>query len=120
MKIGERIKECREKANYTQTELANMLGINRANVGMWESYRNKPKLEDVVKLSNIFNVSTDYLLGNEKLIKHQEEYDKYSEFFDIYKQLDFTEKAKVMGYAKARLEAQKEIKDLKIRSGYRG
>lgn len=125
MDIGLRIKECREELGISQAELARILNINRANVGMWESFKNRPKLEDVVKLSEIFNVSTDYLLDVEKNdFKKQmhliAQTDEEKELLTIFKTLSSFEQGKVLGYVKARAEAQSEIKDIKIKTGYRG
>lgn len=64
MEIGERIKELREKKNLTQSELAEMLGFKTyTTVSKWESNDNYPKGRDLKKLSEIFNVTSDYLLG---------------------------------------------------------
>ncbi|MDT2848801.1 XRE family transcriptional regulator [Vagococcus carniphilus] len=64
MEIGDRIKELRERKNLTQSELAEMLGFKTyTTVSKWESNDNYPKGRDLKKLSEIFNVSSDYLLG---------------------------------------------------------
>lgn len=64
--IAERIKFLREQKNYTQTELAKKLGITRSSVNAWEMGISVPSTQYIVELSNMFSVSTDYLLGVEK------------------------------------------------------
>lgn len=64
--IAERIKFLREQKNYTQTELAKKLGITRSSVNAWEMGISVPSTQYLVELSNMFSVSTDYLLGVEK------------------------------------------------------
>lgn len=64
--IAERIKFLREQKSYTQTELAKKLGITRSSVNSWEMGISVPSTQYIVELSNIFSVSTDYLLGVEK------------------------------------------------------
>lgn len=64
--IAERIKFLREQKAYTQTELAKKLGITRSSVNAWEMGISVPSTQYIVELSNIFSVSTDYLLGVEK------------------------------------------------------
>jgi len=64
--IAERIKFLREQKSYTQTELAKKLGITRSSVNSWEMGISIPSTQYIVELSNIFSVSTDYLLGVEK------------------------------------------------------
>lgn len=58
-----RIKNLREELNMTQQELADKLEGAKSTVAMYEKGNRKPSLEVLVKLSNIFNCSIDYLLG---------------------------------------------------------
>lgn len=58
-----RLKELREKAGYSQAQLAMKLGVRQSTVGMWENGTNKPKNAKLEQLANIFGVSIDYLLG---------------------------------------------------------
>ena len=64
--VSDRIKFLREKKNYTQTDLAKKLGITRSSVNAWELGISVPSTQYIVELSNIFSVSTDYLLGVQK------------------------------------------------------
>lgn len=64
--VAERIKFLREQKSYTQTELAKKLGITRSSVNAWEMGISVPSTQYIVELSNIFSVSTDYLLGVER------------------------------------------------------
>lgn len=64
--IAEKIKFLREQKNYTQTELAKKLGITRSSVNAWEMGISVPSTQYIVELSNIFSVTTDYLLGVNK------------------------------------------------------
>lgn len=61
--IADRIKALREQQNKTQTELAKQLGITRSSVNAWEMGISVPSTQYIVELANIFQVSTDYLLG---------------------------------------------------------
>ena len=58
-----RIKLLREEFNYTQQDLANRLQSSKSVIGLYESETRKPSLEILVKLSEIFNCSIDYILG---------------------------------------------------------
>lgn len=58
-----RIKLLREEFNYTQQDLANKLESSKSVIGLYENETRKPSLEILVKLSEIFNCSIDYILG---------------------------------------------------------
>ena len=57
-----RIKLLREEFNYTQQDLANKLESSKSVIGLYENETRKPSLEILIKLSEIFNCSIDYLL----------------------------------------------------------
>ena len=61
--IAERIKNLREQEGLTQTELAKQLNITRSSVNAWEMGISVPSTQYIVELAEIFDVSTDYLLG---------------------------------------------------------
>ena len=58
-----RIKFLREELNMTQQELADKLEGAKSTIAMYEKGDRKPSLEVLVKLSEIFNCSIDYILG---------------------------------------------------------
>ena len=61
--ISDRIKQLREQNSMTQAELAKRLCITRSSVNAWEMGISVPSTQSLVDLANIFDVSTDYLLG---------------------------------------------------------
>ena len=65
--IAERIKELRQARGWTQAELARRMGITRNGINSWEQGLSMPSPGSLVELSRIFLVSTDYLLGVERL-----------------------------------------------------
>ncbi|RXZ02118.1 helix-turn-helix domain-containing protein [Fictibacillus sp. S7] len=62
--IGTRIKRCRQENEFSQEELAQKLDMKRSNVANYESGRVVPPGNVLLEMSNIFNVTTDYLLGS--------------------------------------------------------
>ena len=78
----ERLKTLRLEAKLTQKELAEKLEIGQNTYSYWEKGIRKPVGENLNKLANFFNVSTDYLLGNSN-IKDQKQFDE-----DLEKSLD--------------------------------
>ena len=60
-----KFKSLRKKYNYLQSDVAKKLNVSTSAVGMWEQGRTQPSNDDIKKLANLFNVSTDYLLDND-------------------------------------------------------
>lgn len=65
MKLGEKIALLRKERHWSQEELAMRLDISRQSVSKWESDASIPDLDKVVRLSEIFDVSIDFLLKEE-------------------------------------------------------
>lgn len=63
--FSERIKELRQKKGLTQQKLAEILGIKQNSYSDWETGKNEPSLENLVKLADLFEVSLDWLFGRE-------------------------------------------------------
>lgn len=74
-----RIKMLREELKYTQQDLADRLKCSKSVIGLYESETRKPSLEVLVKLSGIFHVTIDYLLGKSD-IRNPEKIDSDSLF----------------------------------------
>lgn len=62
-----KIKELRTALNYNQVELASKLSVTKQTISNWENDNIQPSIEMLVKLSDFFGVSTDYLLGREDI-----------------------------------------------------
>ncbi len=62
--MGTRIRYLRKKANLTQIELANILNVSNTTLSQYESGQRIPGDDIKIKISDYFNVSIDYLLGN--------------------------------------------------------
>lgn len=58
-----RIKECLDRIGQTQKWLALTMGVKQPSVHDWITGKNKPTAANLERLSKIFHVSTDYLLG---------------------------------------------------------
>lgn len=64
MSLAERIKDSRRIKGYTQRDLAQLLNVKPVTVSAWEVGRNEPSLSMIRKLSEVLNVSFDYLTGS--------------------------------------------------------
>lgn len=65
MILAEKITKLRKQNGWSQEELAAKMNISRQSVSKWESTASIPDLDKIIKLSQIFGVSTDYLLKDE-------------------------------------------------------
>ncbi len=63
MDFGTRLKNLRKQAGLTQQQLATQLGITKSVVSFYELQERSPSPEVLIKLTTIFHVSADYLLG---------------------------------------------------------
>lgn len=64
--FAERIKAEREKMGLSTTDLAKKLGVQKTRISMWETNGTVPRQDMLFKLCELFNVSADYLLGNDR------------------------------------------------------
>lgn len=61
--FGEKLKTLRTEAGMTQTELARRLSITKSVVSYYELQERTPSPDVLIRLADIFHVTTDYLLG---------------------------------------------------------
>ena len=65
MIFADKLIRLRKKAGWSQEELAEQMNVSRQSVSKWEGAQSVPDLEKIIRLSELFGVSTDYLLKNE-------------------------------------------------------
>ncbi|MEA4815487.1 LexA repressor [bioreactor metagenome] len=65
MLFGERLKSLRKSKNLTQVDLASILELDKSSIAKYETLKAIPSLDILMKLAKYFNVSVDYMLGNE-------------------------------------------------------
>ena len=70
MTLGDKLSKLRKESNYTQEQLADVLGVSRQAISKWESNITYPETDRLIRMSELFNCSLDYLL------KDTEETDK--------------------------------------------
>lgn len=60
-----RLKEVRKQKGITQDKLSKILGVSRTTISMWEIGSNQPDNDTLIQLARLFNVTVDYLVGND-------------------------------------------------------
>ena len=89
--IAEKIKELRDRAGYSQAQLAKKLDVTRSSVNAWEMGLSTPTTQYIVALAKLFHVSADYILGiQSEVVISLEGYDKdeVKLIYDLLKCLD--------------------------------
>jgi len=79
MDFKNRLKNCRNKKGWTQEEISKLLKIKRPRYAKYETGENQPDYGVLVKLADLFGVSTDYLLGRD----HDKAYDPPDEISSL-------------------------------------
>ncbi|TCJ80517.1 UNVERIFIED_ORG: DNA-binding XRE family transcriptional regulator [Bacillus cereus] len=89
MIFSERLKEEREKRNWSQHDLAEKIHVSRQSVSKWETGKNYPSIEIIIHLSDLFGITIDELLRSDeeltqKVIEDSKQlaYPKWKVFFD--------------------------------------
>ena len=65
MTLGEKLSKLRKEYNYTQEQLADVLGVSRQSISKWESDIAYPETEKLIELGKLFECSMDYLLKDD-------------------------------------------------------
>ncbi len=66
MDFADNLKRIREAKKLSQQELADKLGVAQSTVGMWESNKRTPKLEELNRMARVLNITVARLLGQSK------------------------------------------------------
>ena len=92
MEFGKRFKYYRQKANLSQQEAAKQIGVKGYQLANYETDRSQPSLEVLLKMSKVYLVSVDRLLGNNMIAnrygKDPQNSDDYIDINDILKVLN--------------------------------
>ena len=91
MSFNEQLTKLRKRNSITQIELANLMNVKQYVISSWETGRSEPNISQIIKLSDIFKISTDYLLDRHIIITNSEnEFNKVIENINKDIKDDFT------------------------------
>lgn len=89
MLFGEILQELRKDHGLTQEEVALKLNVSRTVLSKYESNENEPNLDFLVRCSDFFHVSVDYLLGKTKISLPQDFIHEFNYSKNVMKKINF-------------------------------
>ncbi|MBK5447092.1 helix-turn-helix domain-containing protein [Peribacillus sp. TH24] len=66
MELGDKLKRLRKEHSYSQNQLADKLHVTAQAISKWENNKSVPDIINLVQLSDLYNVSLDYLIKSDK------------------------------------------------------
>ena len=71
MKLNERMLDLRKSKNLSQEDLASKINVTRQTISNWELGETSPSLEQAKEIAKLYNVSLDYLVGNDNIVEEK-------------------------------------------------
>lgn len=110
--LSNNIKQLRKKNNIKQEDICNYFNVARGTVSMWETGKREPDVSTLKLLAKYFNVTVDYLIGNEyKITEVQpQQTAQQKNCIEMIMQLNQGQLDRVEAYLTAQIDAIVEIK----------
>ncbi|SET76751.1 transcriptional regulator [Oceanobacillus limi] len=109
MEFGNRLSYLRKRNKWSRDDLANRLGVSYSTISKYESGSREPGFETLQKISNIFDVTTDYLIGKTDNPNASEKSNNPSRAFYNFDEITDQEKE----YLEEQLKIFRKLKDNK-------
>lgn len=61
--LGDRLRKLRTENHLRQDQVARLVGVERSSVSLWETNLRQPSYTTLIRLANLYGVTTDFLLG---------------------------------------------------------
>ena len=90
-----RLRELRNKSGLTQNEIANKLGVSGQTILNWENGIYEPKINQLIQLADLFNVTVDYLIERKNNDKKAD---------DICRELERIPKENIINFIKEEIK----------------
>lgn len=95
------LKKLREEVNISQKSLADAIGVSQQSINKYENHNIEPDIETLIRISDYFNTSVDYLVGHTDIRRKVEVVHSYelnereSKLLDGYRKLNPRQKQSV-------------------------
>lgn len=83
MTFGDKLSKKRKENNYTQEQFAELIGVSRQSVSKWESDIAYPETDKLIRISELFGCSLDYLMKDTEETETHKKQDNAHNFFKI-------------------------------------
>ena len=119
--FAQRLKSLRKETHTKQSQISALLGFGPSAISNYETGRNEPSLNELIKIADYFNVSTDYLVGHSEM-KNINCKNTLSDFYKCFENITVADSLKlIMMDAKSSVEeknnAFEKMKNLNINKG---
>lgn len=82
MSLGEQLKKLRESKGFSQEDVAKKIGVTRQAVYKWENDKSCPNIDNLILLSEMYNVTLDELIKGNQNMKEKIHIDEEDEDFE--------------------------------------
>ena len=106
IKIGERLKQLREALHLSQSYVADRVGVSRSAIVKMEQGQRKVYHEELRRLSELYGVTSDYILQGDEDINAEAEY-----FARSYQQLTEADREEIMNIIKFKKRLRKRLEE---------
>lgn len=100
-----KLQEIREQKGMLQKDLAEKLNKTRACISSWETAKTEPDIQSLIEIADVLEVSIDYLLGRtdemDLATKQTDLTPDQNELLNLYNQMSFQSKNRLLGYAQS-------------------
>ena len=106
--FAQRLREIRNEKDISQTKLAELIKATQTQISKWETGTIEPSLKQLKLLSDVLEVSTDYLLGRSNdigIVEIQKDLTpEQSELLNLYNKMSVKDKSRLIGFAQGLVE----------------
>ncbi|EJQ72748.1 conserved hypothetical protein [Bacillus mycoides] len=89
MNLGEQLKKLRESKGFSQEDVAKKIGVTRQAVYKWENDKSYPDIDNLILLSEMYNVTLDELIKGNQNFKEKIHIDEEDEDFEKENEFGF-------------------------------
>jgi len=95
MIFAQRLKSLRKETHTKQSQISDLLGFGPSAISNYETGRNEPSFNELIKIADYFNVSIDYLVGRSEIKNSNKKY-TFSDFYKNFEDISVADSLKLI------------------------